>query len=367
MRRLRAVARKEMLHILRDPRSLAVAVAMPLALVVLYGYALDMELKDLPVGILDRDQSVESRDLVRAMTSSDFIVDAGRLDGRDEIEPGFRSNRFQAALIIPREYGRDLSAGRTVTVQLLIDGADASTAATVDNYLRAVLGQVDGHLLVDSGFRMGGPRAALRILYNPELTSSHFIVPGLVAIVLIMICALLTSIAITREKETGTLEQVLTTPVRAGEVIVGKLLPYLVLGAGDALLIVVAGRMLFGVPMMGSELALAGYSFLYVLIALSLGLLISTMVKTQRVAMMLALTMTMLPAMILSGFIFPIRSMPLPLQALAHLIPATYFLRIIRGIMLVGRNSYPVDGGVMLVMAVGLLLLSARRFGSRLE
>ncbi len=191
--------------------------------------------------------------------------------------------------------------------------------------------------------------------------------PGLVAIVLIMICALLTSIAITREKETGTLEQVLTTPVRAGQVIVGKLIPYLVLGSLDALMIVVAGRVLFHVPMEGSVWALTGYSLLYVVISLALGLMISAMVKTQRVAMMLALTMTMLPAMILSGFIFPVRSMPVPLQVIAHLIPATYFLRIIRGIMLVGRNWYPVEGGVMLAMAVGLLLLASRRFGTRLD
>jgi len=366
MRRLRAVARKEMLHILRDPRSLAVAVAMPLMLVVLYGYALDMELKDLPVGILDRDHTVESRDLVRAMTSSGFIVDAGRLDDRAQIEPGFRRSDFQAALVIPRDYGRDLAAGRTATVQLLIDGADASTAATVDNYLRAVVDLVDSRLRV-TGPPAGGPRPALRVLYNPELTSSHFIVPGLVAIVLIMICALLTSIAITREKETGTLEQVLTTPVRAGQVIVGKLIPYLVLGSLDALLIVVAGRVLFGVPLEGSVWALTGYSLLYVVIALSLGLLISAMVRTQRVAMMLALTMTMLPAMILSGFIFPVRSMPVPLQWLAHVIPATYFLRIIRGIMLVGRDWYPVEGGVMLAMAVGLLVLASRRFGTGLD
>jgi ABC-2 type transport system permease protein len=207
----------------------------------------------------------------------------------------------------------------------------------------------------------------LRVLFNPELTSSHFIVPGLVAIVLIMICALLTSVAITREKETGTLEQVLTTPVRASQVIVGKVLPYLALGAIDAVLIFVAGRILFQVPMQGSILALAGYCLLYVLIALALGLLISALVRTQRVAMMLALVITMLPAMILSGFIFPVRSMPPPLQVVAHLIPATYFLRVIRGIMLVGRNAYPLEGGVMLVMAVGLLSLATHRFKGHLE
>lgn len=367
MRRVRAIARKEMLHILRDPRSLVVAVAMPLVLVVLFGYALDMELKDLRVGILDLDGSVASRDLVEAVTSSGFIVDAGRLAGRAEIEPGFRRGSFLAVLVVPRGFDRDLAAGGGAPLQLLIDGADASTAATVDNYLRAVIDLVDARLRVQGGPPAAGPRPALRVLYNAELTSSHFIVPGLVAIVLVMICALLTSIAITREKETGTLEQVLTTPARAGQVIVGKLLPYLALGAIDAVLILVTGRLLFQVPMRGSVLALAGYSLLYVLISLAVGLLISAVVKTQRVAMMLALTMTMLPAMILSGFIFPVRSMPLPLQGVAQLIPATHFLHIIRGIMLVGRDWYPLEGGVMLTMAVGLLVVAVRRFGTRLE
>ena len=367
MKRIGAVARKELLHILRDPRSLAVAVLMPLLLVVIYGYALDMELKDLRLGILDRDHTPASGELVRALVSSGFIVDAGRLGSRAEIEPGFRRGRFLAALVIPRDYARNLAAGRSVEVQVLVDGADASTAATVDNYLRAVLGLVNRDLQVAGNGSPPGPQPVLRVLFNPELTSSHFIVPGLVAIVLIMICALLTSIAITREKETGTLEQVLTTPVLASQVIVGKVLPYFALGALDAAIILVAGSVLFQVPLVGSLLALSGYSLLYVLISLALGLLISASVRTQRVAMMLALVMTMLPAMILSGFIFPVQSMPPPLQAIAHLIPATYYLRVIRGIMLVGRNWYPVEGGVMLSMAVGLLTLATHRFKGHLE
>jgi ABC-2 type transport system permease protein len=367
MRRIRAIAYKEMLHILRDSRSLGVAILMPLVLVVLFGFALDMELKDLKVGILDLDHSAESRELIRTMTSSSFIVDAGRLVERAEVEPGFRQGRFQAALVIPAGYGRDLAAGRTAQVQLLIDGADASTATTVDNYLRAVIERVNADLCIEGSPPVAGPQPTLRILFNAELVSRHFIVPGLVALILIMICALLTSIAITREKETGTLEQVLTTPVRPGQVIVGKLVPYLVLGAFDAALILIVGRLLFEVPMRGSILALTGYSLLYVMISLAIGLLISALVKTQRVALLLALSMTMLPALILSGFIFPVRSMPLPLQGVAHLIPATYFLRIIRGIMLVGRDWYPLEGGVMLIMAIGLLTLATRRFGTKLE
>lgn len=367
MRRIGTMARKELLHILRDPRSLAVAVAMPLLLVVLYGYALDMELKDLQLGILDHDATPASRELVRALTSSGFIVDAERLGSRAEIEPGFRRGRFLAALVIPSGFERRLAEGERSEVQLLIDGADAATAATVDNYLSSVLRLVNRRLYVAAASASAGPLPVPRVLFNPELTSSHFVVPGLVAIVLIMICALLTSIAITREKETGTLEQVLTTPVRAAQVVVGKILPYLALGAVDAILILAAGRLLFGVPMTGSALALAGYGLLYVLIALALGLLISTVVRTQRVALMMALVLTMLPAMMLSGFIFPVRSMPAPLQGVAAAIPATYFLRVIRGIMLVGRNWYPTEFLVMLAMAIGLMGLSVKRFKGDLE
>lgn len=373
MRRVTAIARKELLHILRDPRSLVVAIAMPLLLVVMYGYALDMELKDLQLGILDLDHTQASRELLRTTVSSGFIVDAGRLDSRDEIEPGFRRTRFQAVLVIPRGYEEDLVSRHAADVQLLVDGADASTAATVDNYLQAVLGLMGQRLRVQTGMigqtggPAGGPVPVPRTLFNAELVSSHFIVPGLVAIVLIMICALLTSIAITREKETGTLEQVMTAPVLAGQVIVGKVLPYLALGGLDAALILLAGRFLFGVPMRGSLTALIGYTALYVLVALALGLLISALVRTQRVAMMLALILTMLPAMILSGFIFPVRSMPLPLQAIAHLIPATYFLRIIRGILLAGRNTYPLEAGALALMAVLLLAIATRKFRGRLD
>lgn len=358
MRRILAIARKELIHIARDPRSLAVAILMPLAMVLMYGSVIDMELRDLQVAILDEDHSDDSRDLVRAMTASGFIVEAARLNSRDEIEPGFRQGKFRAAVVLPRDLAR---------VQILVDASDAATAATVDNYLQAVVMRTARQQRQAAGVPPPAFTARTRIWFNPELASANFVVPGLVALVLMMICALLTSIAITREKETGTLEQILTTPVHAGQVIIGKVLPYVALGALDTALILLTGRLVFGVPMNGSWLALAGYALLFNLIALGVGLLISARLTSQRVAMMAALMATMLPTMILSGFMFPIAGMPRPLQAICQLMPATHFLIILRGVMLKGQNWFPVQTAVLLTMAVVLLAAATRSFRQRLE
>lgn len=362
MRRVLAIARKELIHIVRDPRSLTVAILMPLVMVLMYGSVMDMELRDLRVAILDEERSDDSRDLVRAMTASGFIVEATRLNSREEIEPGFRQGKFHAAVVLPQDLAQDLAQ-----VQILVDASDAATAATVDNYLQAVVMRTAQQKRQAADAPPPPFTARTRIWFNPELESANFVVPGLVALVLMMICALLTSITITREKETGTLEQILTTPVHAGQVILGKVLPYVVLGALDTALILLTGRLVFGVPMNGSWFALAAYALLFNLIALGVGLLISARVTSQRVAMMAALMVTMLPTMILSGFMFPVASMPRPLQAICQLMPATHFLIILRGVMLKGQNWYPVQTTVLLVMAVVLLAAATRSFRQRLE
>jgi ABC-2 type transport system permease protein len=371
VRRLIAIARKEVLHILRDPRSLAVAVLMPVVMVLLFGFAIDMELKNLPIAVLDLDRTPESRGLVRDLTSSGFIRAAARLESREEIEPGFRRGRFRAAVIISEGYGRALARGERAGIQALVDGADGATAATVDNYLGAAISLHDARTLsAGAGLRAASappvdPRT--RIYFNPDLESAHFIVPGLVAVVLTMICALLTSIALAREKETGTLEQVLTTPVGAGQLIIGKLLPYLVIGLLDAAVVLGLGRLVFDVPMRGSWAVLAGYSLIFVLISLALGLMCSAMAKTQRVAMMLALLTTFLPALLLSGFVFDHASMPGFLRGFSQIIPATHYLRVVHGVMLKGEAWFPVQGGVMLGMLGVLLLLARGSLRTRLD
>ena len=370
MKRILAMARKEVLHILRDPRSLGVAILMPLAMVLIFGFAIDMELKELPVAVIDEDHSPESRDFVREMTSSGFIVAAEWLDDRTEIELGFRQGRFRAAVVLPRGFSQRLGESRESPVQILIDGADGTTAATVDNYLGAVLLRYNRKLQTGTT-RMTQSAGAIdprvRIEFNPELESAYYVVPGLVAVILMMICALLTSIALARERETGTLEQVLTTPVHPMQVTVGKLLPYLALGAIDAALVLGIGRFVFGVPMEGSWFVLAGYSLIYILIALSLGLLISAVSATQRVAMMIALVATYLPSLLLSGFIFELSSMPRPLQIVGQVIPATHYIRVVHGILLKGDSWFPHELAIMLVLLLVLTGAAARRFRATLE
>lgn len=368
MRRVLALAGKELLHILRDARSLAVAVLMPLAMVLLFGFALDMKLEDLPVAILDEDRGPAARELVRGLTAGEWIQDAGRIHDREQVEQGFARGRFRAVVVIPRGFGEALAGDPVARLQLLVDGADGTTAATAERYVQSALALHGVQLqLREVGVIPSPIDARLRILHNSELVSAYFIVPGLVAVVLTMICALLTSIALTREKETGTLEQILTTPVAPAQVIVGKLLPYMVIGGVDAALVLAVGRWVFGVPMEGSVWVLSAYTFLFIVIALGLGLLVSAVARTQRVAMMVALVATYLPSLLLSGFIFEHSSMPLPLRVLGEVIPATHYIRIMHGIMLKGQNWFPVEGAILVVMAVVLLVASMRRFQETLD
>lgn len=367
MRRVLALAAKELLHIVRDRRSLAVAVLMPVIMVLLYGTVIDMEMHDLPVAVVDHDRSDLSRAFVRELESGGFI-DAVEFPAQAaDVEPGFRRGRYLAALVIPRGHAGSVARGEPAPVQVLVDGSDAATAATAANYLQAV---VQRRALAASREAAAPPppfTVRQRVWFNPELRSAHFVVPGLVALVLMMICAILTSIAITREKESGTLEQILTTPIRPAQVIVGKLLPYTALGALDAALILAIGRLLFDVPMNGSWLAVAAYCLLFVVIALGVGLLISARAGSLRVAMMAAVTATMLPTMVLSGFLYPIASMPAPLQILCRLLPATHFLEILRGVMLRGENWHPAHTAVLAAQAVVLMVAATRSFRLRLE
>ncbi len=363
MKRILAIAHKEFRHILRDPRSLFVAIMMPLTMVIIYGYAIDMDLRSLTVGLLDFDRTIASAELVREATSSGYIKIVQYLNNRDEVEIGFRRNLYRAVLVIPNGYAKSLEQGPVAQVQLLIDGADGTTAALVEGYLNAIIARLNQKLnfqLLNVARFPIEPQT--RIWFNPQMVSANFIVPGLIAVVMMMVCALLTSIAIARERETGTLEQILTTPVQVGQVIIGKIVPYLGLGAIDAAIILIVGRVIFKVPMNGSWLVLSGYLILYILVALSLGILISTITKTQQLAMMAAFIITLLPTILLSGFIFPIASMPKVLKWISHLLPATYFLRIIRGVMLNGRVWYPVEGGIILMMLMIIIALAIARF-----
>lgn len=365
-RRVGALARKEFLHILYDFRTLFILFLMPVVQLVMFGYALNMEIQQVELAVADQSNTPASRRLVETFRGSSFFRLLPTEGGADQVQTLFATGQARAALIIPADFSRRLERESETPVQVLVDASDANAATLIRNYCAQVL------LEYDQG---RGARAPVpfemrpAVLFNPDLRSSFFFVPGVMAMILVMISALLTSVAITREKESGTLEQLLVSPVRPWEIVLGKVLPYIGLAFLDAALILGVGLLLFSVPFRGSLSLLVGLTTLYVLTALSLGLLISTRARTQQVAMMAALTATLLPTVMLSGLIFPIASMPRPLQLISMLVPARYFLLIVRGVLLKGSGLEQLLPPTLALGAMTLVLLTVaiRRFSARLE
>ena len=359
---LLSIFRKEVLHILRDRQSLFMVLTMPVLMLLLYGYAITLDMKQIDLVVADQSGSPQSWELIRRITATDFFAVHVAAGGVDDINSLFQSREAQCVLVIPPDFAETRSTGQVSRVQLAVDASDPNAANFIQNYLIQAVGES----------RTGSPSLFSlepRVFYNPDMRSAPFFVPGLIALILLLISTLLTSIAIVREKETGTMEQLLVSPVRAAQIIVGKVLPYTVLGFLDGLIILVVGSILFHVPIAGSILLVMLMMLVYVVTGLSLGMLVSTMAKTQAVAMLVAITLTVLPSMLMSGFIFPITSMPKVLQWFSRIVPATYFLQIIRGIVLKGNdlsNLYR-PAAILLGIDVLLIVLSTRTFRIRLE
>jgi ABC-2 type transport system permease protein len=365
--RIIAIVQKEFLHIIRDPRSLMIVFLMPIMMVLLYGYAITFDIKEIQLGILDEDRSLASRELVQGLTSSDYFKISAELQSRNEIESGMLHRRFLGVLVIPFDYGKMLKTNPQTQVQLIIDGANSNTATIAINYAKSFLTTYS--LEINTQILNLPLKLEPRVWYNPDMKSANFIVPGLVAVIMMLICTLLTSITITRERESGTMEQILVSPIRPYEIIFGKIAPYVVLALMDAIIVMVCAKLIFGVPFRGNPLLLLLFCLIYVYTALSLGVFISARVKTQQVAMMLAQLTTTLPAIMLSGFIFPILSLPIALQIVSYLVPARYFLIIIRGIMLkgIGFQYFHLQAIFLLAFGTLLLLVSVNRFKTNLE
>ena len=367
MQRIKFIARKELYHILRDPRSLMIVFAMPLMMTFLYGYAINMDIEHVTLSIVDHDQSESSRELTARFYNSTYFDRPESAPNLSDIPKLFRSGSAAAVLIIRPGFDKAMTERSEFELGLTVDGADAALGAAVQAFSSALVNQYLASKL-PIGTTLPGVRISQQVLYNPDLKSSHFFVPGLLGVILMTISALLTSITIAREKETGTMEQLLTTPVKPREILIGKLSPYVVIAFLDGALIVTIAVFLFDVPFVGSHLLLVLFGFVYIATALSLGILISSVTKTQQVAMMLAQTTTLLPAVMLSGFVFAIRNMPIPLQAISHIVPARYFVAIIRGIMLKGASIQVLS--VQAVALVGLaalfMFIAARKFSTRI-
>ncbi len=363
MRRFAAVVLKELRQIRRDPFSLLILIAFPAFMLVVYGFALNFDVRHVRLAVQDRDLSARSRELIASFTHSTYFDLVATPPAGEDLARLTERGTARAVLVIPEGYGRDLGAGREATVQLLLDGADSTTAATVLGYARSLVAEANATLVAETASRGSRrPRPPLdlapRVLYNPELQSTQFLVPGLIGLLLMLTAVLSTALSVVREKERGTMEQLRVAPLRTPELILGKTFPYLGISLLGTLIVLVTARVLFGVEVRGPHLDLLLVVLLYLFGALGWGQLISTVANSQTLAFQLALLTSLLPSLLLSGFVFQIRIMPSWLQAITYLVPARYFLVVLRGIILKGEGLSTYWDDVAALVVYGLVVVS---------
>jgi ABC-2 type transport system permease protein len=376
IRRISAVSRKEFLHLLRDPRSLALGVLMPLIMLFLFGYALTLDVDRVPLAVWDQSSTPQSRELVSRFEGSRYFSLQQHVESYSQLEQAVDRRDALIALVIPPDFANKLDAGTGPVVQVILDGSDPSTATIAQGYAEAVVLTWSRQVMISQSQRrpllsIKGPQLEIRprVWFNTDLVSRNFIFPGLIPVIMMIVAALLTSLSMAREWETGTMEQIVTMPVRGIELIIGKLVPYFCVGLLDLLLSVGVGYFVFAVPLKGSILLLAMLSLMFMVGALSVGMLISIITKNQLLASQLSLLVTVLPAFLLSGFIFPLENMPAPIQAVSHIVVARYFVTILRGIYLkdVGLGTLWPEALFLLGFAVLILSVAVLKFKKKLE
>jgi ABC-2 type transport system permease protein len=373
--RLRAVIRKEFLHILRDPRSIGMGIGIPVILLLLFGYALTLDVDDVPIVVWDQSQSPASRELISRFSGSRYFKVNESAGNYPSVVQAIDQRRSRAGLIIPREFSQRTISGRPAKIQWIVDGSDSNTAAIATGYAQAITRGYSQEIILTALRRATGRvfktplEVKPRVWFNADLESKNYIVPGLIAVIMMVIAALLTSLTVAREWERGSMEQLISTPLKGPELILGKLFPYFVIGLFDVLLAVLMGQYLFEVPMRGSLILLFILAADFLIGALSLGILISIVTKNQLLANQLALLTTFIPAFILSGFAFPISNMPTIIQGLTHLIPARYLVIILKGIYLkgVGLKILYMEAALMSLFAAIMLVLAIAKFRKKLE
>jgi ABC-2 type transport system permease protein len=362
MRKTIAVATKELRQIARDRRTLLILVFVPAMFLLLYGYALNFDVRNIRLAVDDRDRSAQSRALISAFINSGYFELAADITSPDELDRLIDRNEARAALVVPPGYGRDVIERRPVAVQVIVDGENSNTATTVIGYAQSIIADVAAE---QRGTVTLAPPLILepRVWYNPQLRSTLFLVPGLIAYISMITAVISTALSIVREKERGTMEQVRMAPVSPAVYVLGKTIPYLVLSFASALLIILVAMVLFELPMRGSWLLLCGAIGLFLIGAQAQGLVISSVSPTQQVAFQLALLSSFLPTFILSGFIFPITSMPQAVQMITYVIPARYFLVALRAIVLKGADvtAFWFDMVALALFAAAMLTLASAR------
>jgi ABC-2 type transport system permease protein len=367
--RILAVATKELHQIARDRRTLGILLLFPAFILLIYGYALNFDIRDVRIAVQDRDRSTASRELVSSFVNSGYFSLVGYVDADADIDALVDTNLARAVLVIPDRFERDVQTRTPTTVQVVIDGDNANTASTVMGYAQAIIAEYSATVLLQvTPYGRAGPLVTLepRIWYNPQLRSTLFLVPGLIAFIAMITAVVSTALSVVREKERGTMEQIRMSPIGPVTFILGKTVPYLALSFVSALLILFTARLLFDLPMRGSWVLLCGSILLFLIGAQAQGLLISTIATSQQVAFQVALLSSFLPTFILSGFIFPISSMPIVVQGVSHIVPARYFLVALRAIVLKGAGlsafwEQLVFLAVFSTLALGLASLRLKR------
>jgi ABC-2 type transport system permease protein len=373
LRRTWAMTRKEYLHIIRDPRSLAAALLQPLMMLLLFGWALSLDVDRIPTVIYDLDRTPVSDALIKDFRGSRYFQIVEEVHNYRPIDQGIDSRRALLAVVIPDDYSRNLASGKTADVQFLLDGSDSNTASIAMGYAETMIqnyaqNQREGAEMSRTGNVMHAPiEPRIRVWYNTDLVSRNFIVPGLIAVILMIIAAMLTSLTIAREWENGTMEQLLSTPVRPLEMAVGKLSAYFVLGIVVMLISLFVGMVVFRVPMKGNPILLFFSSCVFLFGALSWGILISAMNRNQLSAYQLCTLTSFLPAFLLSGFIYSIQSMPLVIQFVSLFVPARYFIDIVKGIFLkgIGLEILWFDFLLLVVYGAAMFFLATKKLNQK--
>ena len=364
--RTRAVAAKELRQIVRDRRTLLILLFVPAFFLLTYGYALNFDIRNVRLAVQDRDRSSASREVISAFVNSGYFDLAAEIRDDDEIGEALDRNTARAVLVIPSGFGRDAAAGARTAVQLIVNGDNANTATTVVGYARGLVAAISARY--ELAARSGAPAGPLlsmepRVWYNPELRSTLFLIPGLIAYIAMLTAVVSTALSVVREKEAGTMEQVRMAPIGPVPYVLGKTMPYFVISLASCVAVVLTSMALFDLPMRGSWLALLGALSLFLMGALAFGLLISTVAATQQVAFQMALLTSYLPTLMLSGFIFPIASMPAFLQTVTYAVPARYFLITLRGVLLkgVGPGALWEQFAALGIFAAVILALASLR------
>ncbi len=373
--RLKTIIRKEFLHVIRDRASFGIAVVMPVMLMLIFGYAVNTEVDNIDMAVLDQDKTPESREFIDKFVYSDYYKPYEYVNGIGEIERLIDEGKVKTALIIPSGFSRELVRGKSPQVQLIVDGTDPTVARTalqsgiLISRMYSVRRQQEelrknGAALLASG----GVDMRTRVWYNPNLESTMFTIPGLIGLIMQNVTVMLTAFALVREKEKGTLEQLIVTPIKSGELIIGKMVPYILIGSVDFLIALLIGTWWFNVPVAGNVLLLIVLGLGFVICALAMGMLISTIAQNQLQAMQVTI-LVLLPSVLLSGFIFPREAMPAVIRAAGYLLPLTYFLTILRGIILKGVGIGYLWPEVAVLFSVGtvLLVVASLRFRKRLD